>query len=596
MEAPDTVLIHDARRAHWLLFQHPLETVAVHTPREVMEKLQYVEAAVEKRGLHAAGLVSYEAALAFDDACKVKADREFPLLWFGLYEAPRRVELPPVPEKSTGLSIPWEKSLTPEQYAAGFRRIKHYIQEGHTYQVNYTYRLRADTAGIEPWSLFLRLLAAQEPQYGAFVNTGDWSICSASPELFFRLDGDRIESRPMKGTAGRGLTYHQDVAEATWLQQSEKNRAENIMIVDMVRNDLGRIAEISSITVDELCEVERYPTVWQMTSTVSARTQANLVDIFRALFPAASITGAPKVRTMEIIRELETSPRRIYTGAIGFMAPGRYAQFNVAIRTLLIDKKRARAEFGVGGGIVWDSEPDLEQGEARTKARILEHPVEPFRLLESLRWTPSGGFWLLERHLTRLGQSAEYFRFTLNSEAVRRRLNALAQTLPPVPHKVRILVDKAGGIKCRAEPVNLSALSGLVELGLAASPVNRSDPFLYHKTTRRQVYEQARAENPDYRDVLLYNQEGEVTETTIANIAVEMDGELWTPPVSSGLLPGTCRDLLLKRKHIRDRVMTIDQIRNCATIYLMNSVRGLYRGRIAEAPQEIAEQNICSGG
>ena len=246
--------------------------------------------------------------------------------------------------------------------------------------MNYTYRLIALLAA-GPWDFFLHLVAAQEAPYGAFVDTGEWVIGSASSELFFRLDGDRIVSRPMKGTAGRGRTLAEDQAQAKVLQTSEKERAENVMIVDMVRHDLGRVAEIGSVTVPRLFTVEKYPTVWQMTSTIEARTTASLSDIFRALFPPASTTGAPKVRTVEIIAQLEPSPRRIYTGTIGFIAPGRHAQFNVAIRTLLLDRKTGRAEYGVGSGITWGSQPDAEWQECRDKARILTTRVPAFSLL-----------------------------------------------------------------------------------------------------------------------------------------------------------------------------------------------------------------------
>ncbi len=272
-------------------------------------------------------------------------------------------------------------------------------------------------------------MAAQDPPYGAFLDTGEWVICSASPELFFRLDGARIECRPMKGTAARGRTQAEDLAQARALQASEKERAENVMIVDMVRHDLGRVAQTGSVKVDRLFEVERYPTIWQMTSTVEAQTEAGLGDIFRALFPPASITGAPKVRTMQIIAELERLPRRLYTGTIGFLAPGRRAQFNVAIRTLLVNRPTGCAEYGVGSGITWDSDPEAEWQECRTKARILAPPVPAFSLLETMRWTPEEGYYLLERHLERLQDSALYFGFRFDLTALRLELERLAAGL-----------------------------------------------------------------------------------------------------------------------------------------------------------------------
>ena len=350
----------------------------------------------------------------------------FPLLWFGLYEGVEEVELPGLGRRGADPSeLDWQASVGPAEFHRQMARIKALIRSGDTYQVNYTYRLRTQFAG-DPWNFFLRLVAAQDPPYGAFVDTGEWVICSASPELFFRLDGTRIECRPMKGTAARGRTQAEDLAQAQALQASEKERAENVMIVDMVRHDLGRVAQTGSVKVARLFEVEKYPTIWQMTSTIEAQTEAGLGEIFRALFPAASVTGAPKVRTMQIIAELEPLPRRLYTGTIGFFAPGRRAQFNVAIRTLLANRRTGCAEYGVGSGITWDSDPEAEWQECRAKARILAPPVPAFSLLETMRWTPEEGYFLLERHLERLQDSALYFGFRLDLAALRLELERLS--------------------------------------------------------------------------------------------------------------------------------------------------------------------------
>ena len=340
--------------------------------------MRRVEEAVDKGNLHAAGFLAYEAAPAFDPALVVKADGQFPLLWFGLYERPERIEIPPPSQDATPEPPAWESSVTAAEYRDAVQRIKAWIRSGDTYQVNYTYRL-STTFPAEPWNLFLHLAAAQESPYSAFIDTGEWVICSASPELFFRLEDQRLECRPMKGTAARGLTLADDLARAKALQASEKDRAENVMIVDMMRHDVGRVAQPGSVNVTRLFAVEKYPTVLQMTSTVEAQYPGRLEQHFRALFPPASVTGAPKVRTMELIAQLESSPRRIYTGAIGFVAPGRRAQFNVAIRTALVHRRTARAEYGVGSGIVWDSDPDQEWQECGTKTRILNAPVQAFQ-------------------------------------------------------------------------------------------------------------------------------------------------------------------------------------------------------------------------
>ncbi|MBN1829830.1 MAG: aminotransferase class IV, partial [Deltaproteobacteria bacterium] len=341
------------------------------------------------------------------------------------------------------------------------------------------------------------------------------------------------------------------------------------------------------VHVPSLLLLEKYPTVWQMTSTVRARTYEPLDRIFQALFPPASITGAPKRRTMEIIAEMESSPRRAYTGAIGFAAPGRRAQFNVAIRTILIHKASGCAEYGVGGGIVWDSDCEMEQSECATKARILLASFDSaFFLLESLLRLSSGGFHLLERHLERIEKSAEYFDWPVNLEEVRRQLLDLSQNLPPSPHKVRLLLSKNGCIECQAEPVTLPSPISRRKIALAHFPVNKSNPFLYHKTTNREVYEEALSKCPEYDDVILFNEDGEVTESTRANVLVEMDGNLYTPPVRCGLLAGTCRAWMLELRVIEERTITIDQLLQSRSVFLINSVRGMYRVTIDRDKRE----------
>ena len=337
--------------SQWLHFANPHRVIIAQKLEEVIPALREVERLVEINEWHAAGFVSYEAATAFDSILHTLPDIGFPLLWFGLYPDPRQVTLPePEYPKET---LTWEAAIDRDSYTSAIEQIRNHIADGRTYQVNYTMRLRSDFKS-NPWDFFLHL-AQNQNRHAAYIDTGRYAICSASPELFFRLDGDTITCCPMKGTAKRGRTTIEDQGQSEWLKNSEKNRAENVMIVDMVRNDLGRIAEIGRVQVPELFTVERYPTLWQMTSTVTAETRSSLTEIFSALFPSASITGAPKVSTMRIISELETTPRRIYTGSIGYISQNRKAKFNVAIRTALIDREIQRAEYGIGGGIVWDS-------------------------------------------------------------------------------------------------------------------------------------------------------------------------------------------------------------------------------------------------
>jgi para-aminobenzoate synthetase/4-amino-4-deoxychorismate lyase len=345
------------------------------------------------------------------------------------------------------------------------------------------------------------------------------------------------------------------------------------MIVDMIRNDMGRVADIGSVQVPSLFDVERYPTLWQMTSTVAATTDASLTDIMIALFPCASITGAPKPRTMRIIRQLETTPRRIYTGCIGFVTPDRKAQFNVAIRTVLIDKETGQAEYGVGGGIVWDSRTGDEYIECQVKARVLTANHADFSLLETMLWTPDEGYLLLPYHLRRLRDSAAYFGIPVEMEKIEEKLCDGSASYAREPHRVRLLVAQDGRISCRAIPLSRSPSPHPVRLRLATTPVDSADPFLYHKTTHRRVYDAARAACPDCDDVLLWNERGEVTEACIANVVVQLDGELLTPPVQCGLLPGTFRAYLLDRGKVREEIITVETLEQCTRMYVVNSVR-----------------------
>jgi para-aminobenzoate synthetase/4-amino-4-deoxychorismate lyase len=317
-----------------------------------------------------------------------------------------------------------------------------------------------------------------------------------------------------------------------------------------------------------------------MTSTVVARTSAPLTAVLAATFPPASITGAPKRRTMEIIAELETSPRRIYTGAIGFLAPGRRAQFSVAIRTALLDRRRGTGEYGVGGGIVWDSDAADERVECQTKARILEADPAPFELLETLLWTPRKGYRLLGRHLRRLAESASYFDFACDGRRIRRELARLSRSLSPVPHRVRLLLARDGRRRYESAVCRPIAGRGPPRVAFARSPVDSRNVLLYHKTTHRGVYQDALAERPGCDDVILHNERGEVTESTIANVVADIGGVLYTPPLECGLLAGTARASMLSRGEIRERVITVEQLRRARRLFLVNSVRGMYEVKL----------------
>ncbi|MBL8098627.1 MAG: aminodeoxychorismate synthase component I [Anaerolineales bacterium] len=571
----------------WLTFEHPQKIITTQNINEVCEALENVEALVNDKNWHAVGFVSYEAARAFDFALQTFDLNNFPLIWFGFYENPTSLK------SLTGLksqTFPtFKTNQTSKTYNNAIGKIKDYIANGKTYQVNYTMRLVSDFVP-DSFSLFLHLAQTQN-KYAAFIETDDFAICSASPELFFELNGETIFSKPMKGTIKRGRTTKEDLVNSNWLRASEKNRAENVMIVDMLRNDLGKIAQSGSVHVPELFAIEKYPTLFQMTSTVGAKTNASVTKIFSALFPCASITGAPKVSTMKIIKELETSPRKIYTGSIGYIFPNRQARFNVAIRTALIDKKNKTAEYGVGGGIVWDSEDKDEFEEALLKSKVLTNPPQPeFSLFETLLWTKDEGYFLLDKHIARLKDSASYFDFEFSEEEVEKMLSEVSvtlsdsegslpkqtetlrsqQSLPQSDTKrVKIILDKNGNLTSEVKDFDLQ--EKVFKVCLANQLVNSNDVFLFHKTTHREVYEKSMQTGFD--DVLLFNEKDECTEFTIGNLVVEQNGEFFTPPITCGLLAGTFREHLLETGKIKERIIYKHELNQFEKIYLINSVR-----------------------
>jgi para-aminobenzoate synthetase/4-amino-4-deoxychorismate lyase len=572
------------------VFARPVETIVARRLDEVRPALRAVQRAAEM-GLYAVGYVAYEAAPAFDPAFVVRKPADLPLLWFGLFRAPGEQAVPAA--RGEFELSDWRPATPRDEYDRAIAAVRSAIGRGDTYQVNYTMRLRARFAG-DAFALYEQLRAAQAASYCAYLDLGRRQILSLSPELFFRGEDGAIPTRPMKGTAPRGRWPAEDQALADWLAASEKNRAENLMIVDLLRNDLGRVAEIGSVAVPSLFAVERYRTVHQLTSTVTARSRPGtaLEDIFAALFPCGSITGAPKVATMRLIADLETDPRGAYCGAVGLVEPGGVATFNVAIRTAVIDYDTQLAEYGVGGGITWDSTSSGEYDEALLKAVLLTERWPTFDLLETLR-LEGGAYHLLDRHLARLAASADYFGIPVLVEQVRAALDTHARTYPGEARRVRLLVSQYSEPRVESQPLlpqwedgepflpPLPARErgdgGVREVAWARAPVSRRDRFLFHKTTHRATYAARRAERPELYDVLLWNEEGEATEFTVGNLVAELDGQLWTPPLDSGLLAGTLRAELLERGEIRERTLSRGDIGRAANLWSINSVRGWVR-------------------
>lgn len=541
----------------WRRFRNPVSVLEARQPGEVAAVLVEAETHADA-GRIVVGYVAYEAAAAFDLAY-------FPsdqfLARFGVF--PEFEPLSELDFAAGAVELDWQPEIDDAAYAAQVGLIREAIAAGDTYQVNFTLRLRAGSR-VDRRALFAQMAGCRRTMFSAFLDFGDEWIACASPEQFFSLSGSSIECKPMKGTAPRGRTTSEDASLADQLASSEKNRAENLMITDMVRNDLGRIARVGSVVAEALFAVERFSTVHQMTSTVRAVTDASVPEIFRALFPAASMTGAPKRHTMEIIRECEVSPRGVYAGAIGSIGPGREARFGVAIRTVV--GRGSHLEYGVGGGIVWDSTASDEAAEWRTKAVVLR-PSPSFDLVETIRWTPGEGPWLMERHMARLADSAAYFDFELDTVGIWAAMGELRED---GPRRLRLVSTRSGAFSLVAEP--LPEWPESFRVALAAQPIDARDAMFYHKTTSRNRYDSLRV--PDFDETLLYNEAGEITEGTFTTVAFRREGHWFTPPVECGLLPGTLRAELIDRGELREARLMVDELATVDELRVFNSVRG----------------------
>jgi para-aminobenzoate synthetase/4-amino-4-deoxychorismate lyase len=562
-----------------LAFPHADRVLVAHEPADVVPLLAEVQRATDD-GAWAFGYLAYEAAAGLDPGLAVPQrgpGETLPLAVFGLTtKATAPPPIAPPPGRSRGYAAgPWRRGWTAAGHREAVGAVRDAIAAGDAYQVNLTVRMHAPVQG-DLEQLYADLAHGQRGSWAAYLDVGSHVIASASPELFVDWTGDLLRTRPMKGTARRGGTPAEDDAARRALLASPKERAENLMIVDLLRNDLGRIAEVGSVEVPVLFRTERYETVWQLTSDVTARPRPDvgLVEVFRALFPSGSVTGAPKQRTMELIRELEPGPRGVYCGAIGVVAPPGQAfraRFSVAIRTVTVERATGTAVYGTGGGITWASDPDAEHAELLAKAAILTEPYEEFALLETLARTPGGGLRNLDRHLARLAGSAGWAGFPLDTAALRRRLDAVAADTDPA--RVRILLHRDGRLEVQVGPAP-AAGAGPVRLAVDHVPVDADDVRLRHKTTRRTVYEERAARWPAADDVVLTSTRGEVTETTIATLAVRLDGCWWTPPVEAGCLPGVERGRLVDEGVLRERRLTPEDLVAAEALAVVNSLRG----------------------
>ena len=591
-------------RSH--IFLEPSARIECYSLDEVTGCLKELEYAV-KQGLYVAGFMSYELGYAFEEICSTGFSFSGPLMWFGVYEEPliynhrskifemgeeralRIVEnVKDLQYHPTVREIASSPSINEKEFHRALLQIKKNIRDGNTYQVNFSFKLKF------PWEhcrtdLYCQLRNSQRVAYAALIRQGSNTILSFSPELFFRLQKNKMTLRPMKGTASRGRNFDEDKKNRLDLLSSAKDRAENLMIVDLLRNDVGRIAKVGSVKVPKYYEVEKYETVYQATSVIEAKLNpgCSLPEIISSVFPSGSITGAPKIRTMEIIQELEREPRGVYTGCIGFFSPNQESVFNVAIRTVVLDGEKGLAEMGVGSGVTNDSDIAAEHRECFAKARFLGGGLNDFELVETLKWDCSGGWFLLEKHLNRLKCSAVHFGFFLDLKEIRSSLRNYEKELRNSSERidvfrVRIIVCKTG--KFRISHDKVPPADHVERAAIAVQRIDPENRFLYHKTSNREVYNRAVriADEIGLFDIVFLNEKGEVAEGARSNVIIRKGSQYFTPPINCGLLPGLFREFLLESQdmHLQERVLYSKDVFCADEVFLCNSVRGLQKVEI----------------
>ena len=549
-------------------FTQPIKELKTRDLAEVADLLAQVES-YQEQGYYVVGYVSYEAAPAFEEKLAVhKAPLlgEY-LLYFTVHD---RVETSPIPLTYEEVDLPskWQEETSAENYEKAIAQIHHHLRQGDTYQVNYTVQLKQDLSA-NPFAIYNRMVVEQEAGYNAYVEHDEMAVISMSPELFFEQIDRELTTRPMKGTTQRGVTDQEDLAQASWLEQDPKNRSENMMIVDLLRNDMNRISEVGSEHVERLCQVEQYSTVWQMTSTIKSqlRPDVDLVEIFRSLFPCGSITGAPKIATMEIIKDLEPQPRGVYCGTIGLLLPNGRRIFNVAIRTIQLHQEKAI--YGVGGGITWDSTWESEYREVHQKAAVLYRKQTRFQLITTGKISQKQ-LLFEEQHLERLTKASRYFAYPFDSENLRQKIEKECQVCDVnQDYRLRVTLSKSGEIELSRQILApLSPSFCKAKLCLQEADLNQS--FTYFKTTHRPHLSLGEQEK------IYHNAAGELLETSIGNLVLKIAGKLYTPLTSLGILPGIYRQHLLETGQVKEKIMTLEDLNQAEAIYGCNAVRGLY--------------------
>ena len=549
-------------------FTQPIKELKTRDLSEVADLLAQVES-YQEQGYYVVGYVSYDAAPAFEKKLAVhKAPllAEY-LLYFTVHD---RVETSPIPLTYEEVDLPskWQEETSAENYEKAIAQIHHHLRQGDTYQVNYTVQLKQDL-NANPFAIYNRMVVEQEAGYNAYVEHDEMAVISMSPELFFEQNDRELTTRPMKGTTKRGLTDDEDLKEAAWLEQDPKNRSENMMIVDLLRNDMNRISEVGSEHVERLCQVEQYSTVWQMTSTIKSqlREDVDFVAIFRSLFPCGSITGAPKIATMEIIKDLEPHPRGVYCGTIGLLLPNGRRIFNVAIRTIQLYK--SQAIYGVGGGITWDSTWESEYREVHQKAAVLYRKQARFKLITTGKISQKR-LLFEDQHLKRLTKASRYFSFPFDPEELRQKIEEECQACDShQDYRLRITISKSGEMELSRQILTpLSPSFCKAKLCLQEADLNQS--FTYFKTTHRPHLSLGEQEK------IYHNKSGELLETSIGNLVLKINGKLYTPPIRLGILSGIYRQHLLEIGQVDEKVLTLADLNQAEAVYGCNAVRGLY--------------------
>lgn len=595
MNTGSVLLLDVLKRRTALFYETPIEIVTCTRLEDVDACLHRLEAA-QNQGLYAAGYLAYELGYAFEEKLRNRfVEGNEPLLWFGVYENAEELSLKEAFDLLDRDSVDGVASIgkpvfdmTADEYETAFSRVREYLAKGDIYQVNLTLRARFKHRGASG-KLFQDLLRRQPVEFAAFVQLEDRTVLSLSPELFLERQGSVLRTRPMKGTEPRGRFASEDARIARELANDPKQRSENIMIVDLMRNDLSRIAETGSVKVTKLCEVERYQSVQQMTSTIEASVprSTGFANIVRHLFPCGSITGAPKLSAMQIADNLETGSRGVYTGSIGYLAPGGDFCFNVAIRTLVLHEN-GNGVAGAGSGVIFDSRSDREYEECALKLKFMTEDVSEFDLIETMAFDPDSGFLLLERHMQRLQKSAAYFGFEFSEETVRSELLEVAAGYKGA-QRVRLLLDREGGTSISATdlpPVDSRTVFNLV---IAEETTRSDDRFLFHKTTNRAFYDETRIRyqaETSCQEVLFENEQGYLTEGSYTTLFLKIGGRLLTPALKHGVLPGTFRAGLLEQGLAVEADLIRDDLEKADQVFVGNSVRGLVPARMVDSKTE----------